>query len=122
MVMHHLIPNASPETNRFSKTRRPYLEPISDPKNNPHFEKPPLTNNVNLKLPLRVIIPKAAAAAQQSEKLVFHVIGDSGGVHGDDIQVAVAEAMEGQVKSAQEPNKPSFLYHVGDVIYFNGQS
>src|SRR5262249_9003464 len=102
--------------------RRPFLEPISYPKNNPHFEKPPLTNNVNLTLPLRVIVPKVAAAAAEAGTLVFHVIGDSGGIHGDEAQVAVAEAMEAQIASAQPANKPAFLYHVGDVVYFNGQS
>ncbi len=122
MTVHHLVPNPTPDANRFAKTRRPFLDPISIPKNNPHFEKPPLTNNVNLTLPLRVIVPEAAAAAQQAGKLVFHVIGDSGGIHGDDVQVAVAEAMEGQIKSAHGPDKPAFLYHVGDVVYFNGQS
>jgi hypothetical protein len=122
MAMHHLIPNATPNANRFSKTRRPFLEPISSPKNNPHFEKPPITNNVNLTLPLRVILPDAAAAATAAGKLVFHVIGDSGGIHGDDVQVAVAEAMEDQIKTAAPADKPAFLYHVGDVVYFNGQS
>src|SRR5215475_477257 len=122
MSMHHLIPNATPNANRFAKTRRPTLEPISSPKNNPHFEKPPFTNNVNLTLPLRVIVPDVAAAAAQAGKLVFHVIGDSGGIHGDDVQVAVAEAMEGQIQSAPAADKPAFLYHVGDVVYFNGQS
>jgi hypothetical protein len=122
MAMPYLIPNATPNANRFSKSRRPPLEPISSPKNNPHFEKPPLTNNVNLRLPLRVILPEEATAAAQANRLVFHVIGDSGGIHGDDVQVAVAEAMESQINSAQAPNKPSFLYHVGDVVYFNGQS
>ncbi|WP_407180397.1 metallophosphoesterase family protein [Bradyrhizobium sp. STM 3562] len=122
MTVHHLVPNPMPSANRFAKTRRPPLEPISDPKNNPHFEKPPMTNNVNLTLPLRVIVPEVAALAQAKQKLVFHVIGDSGGVHGDDVQVAVAEAMENQVKSAQGADKPAFLYHLGDVVYFNGQS
>src|SRR5215468_9765276 len=121
MAMSHLIPNATPDANRFAKTRRPVLEPISSPKNNPHFETPTFPNNVNLMLPLRVIVPDVAAAAEQARKLVFHVIGDSGGIHGDDIQVAVAEAMEGQIQSAQPADKPAFLYHVGDVVYFNGQ-
>lgn len=122
MAMHPLIPNVTPTANRFAKTRRPVLDPISIPKNNPHFEKPPLTNNVNLTLPLRVIIPDVAAAATKARKLVFHVIGDSGGIHGDDVQVAVAEAMESQIKSAGGPDRPAFIYHVGDVVYFNGQS
>ena len=83
MAMQHLVPNETPNAPRFSKLRRHYLEPISYAKNNPHFEKPPLTNNVNLVLPLRVIIPHVAAAAEQNSTLVFHVIGDSGGIHGD---------------------------------------
>ncbi len=122
MALHHLTLNPTARTSHFAKNRRPYLEPISDAKNNPHFEKPPLTNNVNLTLPLRVIIPAEAQAAANANKLVFHVIGDSGGIHGDDIQGAVAEAMEHQIKSAAPADKASFLYHVGDVVYFNGQS
>ena len=122
MLTSALVPHASPQANRFSKQRRPFLEPISDPKNNPHFERPPLTNNVNLNLPLRVILPQEAAAAERHKKLVFHSIGDSGGIHGDDIQVAVAEAMEHQCKSAPPEARPAFLYHLGDVVYFNGQS
>jgi Calcineurin-like phosphoesterase len=122
MSMTHLVPNASPNAQRFSKTRRHYLDPISDPKNNPHYEKPPLTNNVNLILPLSVIIPQLAANAEQAGTLVFHVIGDSGGIHGDDVQTAVADAMEKQITTTAAPHKPLFLYHVGDVVYFNGQS
>src|SRR5215475_10136432 len=122
MAVHHLDPDPTQRQSRFSKNRRPFLEPISDAKNNPHFEKPPLTNNVNLTLPLSVIIPKEAAAVAKAGKLVFHVIGDSGGIHGDDVQVAVAEAMEHQIKSAPDADRAAFLYHVGDVIYFNGQS
>src|SRR5215470_7203774 len=118
----HLIPNPTERQNRFAKARRPFLEPISFPKNNPHFEKPPFVNNLNLTLPLRVIDPDAASAAARAGKLVFHAIGDSGGIHGDDVQGAVAEAMESQIKSAAAADKPAFLYHLGDVVYFNGQS
>jgi hypothetical protein len=122
MTLHHLIPNPTNRPNRFAKTRRDWLEPISDPKNNPHFEKLPITNNVNLTLPLRVVVPETAARAEKEKKLVFHLIGDSGGIHGDDVQVAVAEAMEHQIKTAGSADKPAFLYHLGDVVYFNGQS
>ena len=124
MTVHHLVPNpvSKDKDHRFSKQRRPFLDPISIPKDNPHFEQPPITNNVNLMLPLRVILPEKVGAAVRDKKLVFHVIGDSGGIHGDDVQVAVAEAMESQIESANGTAKPLFLYHVGDVVYFNGQS
>src|SRR5215471_5126504 len=118
----HALPDVAPRANRFAKARRPFLDPISQPKNNPHFEKPPVTNNVNLTLPLGVILPDVAAEAERAKRLVFHVIGDSGGIHGDDVQVAVAEAMEAQINATKAPNQPAFLYHVGDVVYFNGQS
>jgi Calcineurin-like phosphoesterase len=114
----HLVPNPTRRDNRFAKARRPFLEPISFPKNNPHFEKPPFIDKVSLTLPLRVVDPDGANSAMQAKKLVFHAIGDSGGIHGDDIQTAVAEAMESQF----EKDKPAFLYHLGDVVYFNGQS
>jgi hypothetical protein len=120
--MKTLSTRPSPNAPRFSKPRRQYLDPLALPKNNPHFEKPPLTNNVNLTLPLRVIVPDLVEAVERSGKLVFHTIGDSGGIHGDATQVAVAEAMEHQVTTAQDGDKAGFCYHVGDVIYFNGQS
>jgi hypothetical protein len=119
--MKPLPTNPSSNAPHFSKPRRPFLEPIAAPKNNPRFEKPPMTNNVNLILPLHAIVPDVAHQAQQAGRLVFHVIGDSGGIHGDETQIAVAEAMEQQLAAAA-PNKPGFCYHVGDVIYFNGQS
>jgi hypothetical protein len=79
MTVHHLVPNPTNRANRFAKTRRNWLEPISDPKNNPHFEPLPIINNVNLTLPLRVIVPEIAARAEREKSLVFHVTGDSGG-------------------------------------------
>lgn len=120
--MSALVPHPSSSAPRFSKQRRPFLEPIAFPKEYPHFEKPPMTNNVNLTLPLRAVIPDEAARAEAEGRLVFHLSGDTGSIHGDNSQVAIAEAMEQQVKSATDADRPAFLYNLGDVIYFNGQS
>lgn len=120
--MRVLIPHPSSKAPRFSKQRRPFLEPIAFPKEFPHFEKPPLTNNVNLALPLRAVIPKESDRAEAEGRLVFHLSGDTGSIHGDNSQVAIAEVMEQQVKSASDADRPAFLYNLGDVIYFNGQS
>jgi hypothetical protein len=106
----------------FAKVRRHFLDPIALPKDNPRFEKPPLTNNVNLILPLEVISPQAARLARKEGKLVFHAVGDTGGIHGDETQVSVAEAMESQFNNERSASNPTFFYHLGDVIYFNGQS
>jgi Calcineurin-like phosphoesterase len=50
------------------------------------------------------------------KKIVLHVIGDSGGVTSPQYQFAVADAL-----AADQPNGVSFLYHLGDVVYFFGE-
>jgi hypothetical protein len=75
-----------------------------------------------LELPLEIIIPREAEVAEHSKKLVFHAVGDTGGVHGDQAEVAVAEAMEARIHAAEGANKPAFFYNLGDVVYYNGQS
>jgi hypothetical protein len=45
--------------------------------------------------------------------ITFFVLGDSGGVKDPDPQNNVSNAMQAQPR-------PAFVYHVGDVVYFNG--
>ena len=45
--------------------------------------------------------------------LTFFVLGDSGGVKDPDPQNNVSNAMQAQTA-------PAFVYHVGDLVYFNG--
>jgi hypothetical protein len=75
-----------------------------------------------LKVPLSIFDPKASAAAVNAGKLVFHCVGDTGGIHGTATQEAIAVAMENQITAAAAEARPAFLYLLGDVIYFNGQS
>ncbi len=55
----------------------------------------------------------------KQKKLVFHVLGDSGGVQDGEFQNYVAEQMIAQV-SSNSASVPQFCYHVGDVVYFTG--
>jgi len=48
-------------------------------------------------------------------QLTFFVIGDSGGIQDPDPQNNVSNAMQAQATST-----PAFVYHVGDLVYFNG--
>ena len=63
-----------------------------------------------------VIGAAAAQAIQNSGKIVFHTVGDTGGVHKPEYQFAVADAMADDVA-----NGASFWYHLGDVVYYFGQ-
>jgi len=57
--------------------------------------------------------------ANITNRIVFHVVGDSGGVKDGEFQDMVAQKMIDQL-SAGGGNKPQFCYHVGDVVYFTG--
>jgi hypothetical protein len=57
------------------------------------------------------------AAAEQSiqtaGKIVFHTVGDTGGIHNPEFQFAVAGAMSDDTASGA-----CFWYHLGDVVYY----
>ena len=55
---------------------------------------------------------------QTAKKMVFHVMGDTGGVQDGEFQNNVAEQMVAQITDAA--TSPQFCYHVGDVVYFTG--
>ena len=60
-----------------------------------------------------------AGNIQAEEKMVFHVLGDSGGVLNGEYQNYVATQMIKQL-SPDSVTGPQFCYHVGDVVYFTG--
>jgi hypothetical protein len=120
----HLPPGQHNPVNspRFNKPRRPFGEPVAIIKGNPRFIPPPFTNLQNLNLPLDVVLRDKAEEAriEQSGKLIFHCVGDSGGIHGTHTQEAIANAMETQIQTAAPADRPALFYHLGDVVYFNG--
>jgi Calcineurin-like phosphoesterase len=54
------------------------------------------------------------------DHLTFHMVGDVGGVHSPEIQLAVAGAMANDAHRAHDPAR--FLYILGDVVYYNGEA
>lgn len=124
----------------FSKPRRPFGTPVAEAAAHPQFVKIPKSPPQNLTLPLETVIPGVTAKINQAKKLVFHTVGDTGPIYGDQMMKLVAEAMEAQfinaprlgdsasldpkaIKSPEPENgDPSFFYHLGDVVYFNGIS
>jgi acid phosphatase type 7 len=63
--------------------------------------------------------PSIAENIKHAGKMVFHVLGDSGGVQDGEFQNNVAEEMTKQLSSDGKTG-PQFCYHVGDVVYFTG--
>ena len=75
---------------------------------------------------LAAILPEAEISEiTDAGNMSFHCVGDTGGVKNPDPQAAVAAAMEGELASPQPSGAalaPSIFYHLGDVIYFNGET
>ncbi len=116
------IPSHLTRHGAVGKSRRAYGNPVSDLKDMTRFI--PISNPApaNLKVAFSVFDPKANQHALEAGQLVFHCLGDSGGIHGTATQDAIAGQMEQQLNDAAPADIPRFLFHLGDVIYFNGQS
>lgn len=66
------------------------------------------------------VIGDASRMAAQRGRLVFHVVGDTGGIQQPQFQRAVAAAMA-QDLARPEAERPLFFYHLGDVVYYSGE-
>jgi len=118
----HPIPPFLTRHQAVGKERRPDGDPVAALKQMIRFEPIPQPAPTSLSVRFEVFDPKAGAAAEEARKLVFHCVGDTGGIHGTATQDAIANAMEDQLNNASAGERPAFFYHLGDVIYFNGQS
>ena len=52
-------------------------------------------------------------------QIVFHCVGDTGGVKRPEAQALVARGMEQSLQT--DKMAPTFCYHLGDVIYYTGE-
>lgn len=81
---------------------------------------PPPSGTYPYRLSLEDVVGKdAIEEVRRRGELVFHVVGDTGGVKHPEPQQIVAIHLENEFANGQAP--PSFLYHLGDVVYFNGE-
>jgi hypothetical protein len=59
---------------------------------------------------------------QQAKQIVFHSVGDTGSVIGPVTQSLVADKMVSDFDEAKPADVPSFLFHLGDVVYYFGEA
>jgi hypothetical protein len=93
-----------------SKTRRPFGQPVAEAKGHPRYVSIPRSPPQNLVLPLETVIPGITAKLNQAKKLVFHTVGDTGPIKGDEVIKLVADGMEAQFADAPK---------VGDAASLN---
>ena len=69
--------------------------------------------------------PKGNSIVAQIERagqVVFHAVGDTGSTRGPESQSRVADKMAADYDDPDPEQVPSFLYHLGDVIYSFGEA
>jgi hypothetical protein len=72
---------------------------------------------------LSAILPSTALnQIKASGQIVFHAVGDTGGVVQAEPQLAVADAMAADLTGkTYSSGLPAFFFHLGDVVYYFGQ-
>jgi len=68
-----------------------------------------------------VLQPADMDAITKADRLVFHIVGDTGGVKDPLPQEQVAAQMEADFAQPDTAGRPAFFYHLGDVVYFYGE-
>lgn len=69
-----------------------------------------------------VLSDAAIQAINTSGRMVFHAVGDTGGVNTNTYIDNVASYMEKDFGGADATRHPSFYYHLGDVVYYDGET
>lgn len=91
--------------------------------NQPEQPLPPPTGPSPYHLSLDQVLDTATMQSiQSSGKLVFHIVGDTGGIKIGQDQILVVERMIQDFSLPDPTARPTFFYHLGDVVYYNGEA
>lgn len=101
----------------------PGFHTVVDPSKHPlqpWRDLPPATGLPPYRMNLDAILDPATIQSI-SGKLVFHAVGDTGGINTPTYVEAVSRFMECDFEFTKPPERPSFFYHLGDVVYYDGE-
>jgi hypothetical protein len=91
--------------------------------NQPWRDLPPPTGLPPFRMSLQALLdPTTYQQIVSSKQLVFHSVGDTGGVTTPTYIDGVSHFMECDMNYTNVPQRPSFFYHLGDVVYYAGES
>lgn len=100
-------PDVAPLSTYTHRTQR--FQPLPPPLGEPPYH-----------VDLEAALPGIGAEAASLGHLVFHIVGDVGGVKDPNPQRAVAVALKSDLDKPAS-DVPRFFYILGDVVYFNGE-
>jgi acid phosphatase type 7 len=107
-------------------TDPPGFKTEKDPRGKPDnkwFDLPAPTGHPPFHLDLADILsPEVLTKIAANKRLVFHTVGDTGGVNTTTYQQHVETFMELDFADPDSAGaNPSFFYHLGDVVYYDGE-
>jgi hypothetical protein len=111
----------------FSRPRRSASEQLAGAAESycppqPFQPLPPPAGEPPFRLELESVVgSEAVAAIEKAGVLVFHTVGDTGGVKSPQSQEIVTMWMERDFGAHAPPPHPTFFYHLGDVFYYDGE-
>jgi len=114
--------NENVKGSAFAKIAPEIGNPVTNFPDEPRFQPAPPFGGTSFNLPLEAVLPGVTDQSEKAGALVFHALGDTGGIHGNETQNAVAAAMQDQVADADERERPRFFFHLGDIVYLSGES
>ncbi len=89
----------------------------------PWRDLPPPSGLAPFHLALDTILSaQAISTIANSGAMVFHSVGDTGGVNTPTQIENVASYMEHDFSDNNPASHPSFFYHLGDVVYYDGET
>ncbi|PWK78385.1 calcineurin-like phosphoesterase family protein [Mucilaginibacter oryzae] len=98
-----------------------YTTPVikkDQPDDSHKFQSPPgASGNYPYHLNIDDVVPGI-----NKDKMVFHMVGDTGSIRNPGSQRHIAALMAGQYGAVADADKPQFLYHLGDVVYNHGEA
>jgi hypothetical protein len=68
-----------------------------------------------------ILEPDSIASITQAGSMIFHAVGDTGGVNTPTQIENVTKYMESDFSYPDITAHPSFFYHLGDVVYYDGE-
>ncbi|MDN3582984.1 metallophosphoesterase family protein [Mucilaginibacter flavus] len=75
------------------------------------------TGNYPYHLDIQEVVPGI-----DTQKMVFHMAGDTGNVKPDSQVHLIVKQMAAQFNTINEANRPRFLFHLGDIVYHHGEA
>ncbi len=82
---------------------------------------PTPTGEYPYRLNIEEVIGKEVEAVRS--RMIFQMVGDTGSARHSDFQALVASSLTQQLgANVPRKNNPSFLYHLGDIVYNHGEA